>query len=251
MTDRIWPVECAREWLLRKAAEFCAQERDEASWLAECAIEDDERHGAIAVSETRFRKFLGNNPDVFDADIDRAVADVYASAEPTIAPSMSGVLSDLLDAATFRTDHLWNGDCPEASRPDARDAECPACQAIVRAEEVLRVILQDQQKQLDIDALEVKAQETKALVAAATRGPWRWWTSNSMRRLSSDPSGKDGDVAHARIASDGVPDIAIREEDMAFIEGACNGAHAIVDAVLALTAEVRRLRSRVAELEER
>ena len=54
--------------------------------------------------------------------------------------------------------------------------------------------------------------------ARATAGPWLWWTSNSMRRLSSVPSGKAGDVAHARIASDGVPDISIREEDMALIE---------------------------------
>jgi hypothetical protein len=60
--------------------------------------------------------------------------------------------------------------------------------------------------------------EVARLHAAATLGPWRWWTSCSFRRLSSDPSGKDGDVAHARIASDGVPDISISEEDMALIE---------------------------------
>lgn len=54
--------------------------------------------------------------------------------------------------------------------------------------------------------------------AAATAGPWLWWTSNSMRRLSSVPGGKDGDVAHARIAVDGMPDISIREEDMALVE---------------------------------
>lgn len=55
---------------------------------------------------------------------------------------------------------------------------------------------------------------------AATKGQWRWWTSNSMRRLSSDPSGKDGDVAHAYVAHDGVPDISIRENDMAHIAAA-------------------------------
>ncbi len=62
----------------------------------------------------------------------------------------------------------------------------------------------------------------KAILAAATPLPWRWWTSNSMRRLSSDPTGKDGDVAHAFQAADGVPDIAIREADMAAIETAVN-----------------------------
>lgn len=78
----------------------------------------------------------------------------------------------------------------------------------------------------------------KAREKAATKGPWRWWTSNSMRRLSSDPSGKDGDVAHAYRASDGVPDIAIREEDMAFTE------HARTD-VPRLLVEVERLQGGV------
>ena len=62
----------------------------------------------------------------------------------------------------------------------------------------------------------------KAVLAAATPLPWRWWTSNSMRRLSSDPTGKDGDVAHAFVAADGVPDIAIHEADMMAIETGVN-----------------------------
>lgn len=62
----------------------------------------------------------------------------------------------------------------------------------------------------------------KHLIERVTPLPWRWWTSNSMRRLSSDPSGKDGDVAHAYIARDGVPDIAVRASDAEYIEQACN-----------------------------
>jgi hypothetical protein len=53
-----------------------------------------------------------------------------------------------------------------------------------------------------------------------TPGPWKWWTSNSMRRLSSVPSGKDGDVLYAFIANDGVPDIHVRGDDAALIEAA-------------------------------
>ena len=62
----------------------------------------------------------------------------------------------------------------------------------------------------------------RAILAAAMPLPWRWWTSNSMRRLSSDPTGKDGDVAHAFVAADGVPDIAIHEADMMAIETGVN-----------------------------
>lgn len=62
----------------------------------------------------------------------------------------------------------------------------------------------------------------RTILAAATPLPWRWWTSNSMRRLSSCPTGKDGDVAHAFRAADGVPDIAIREADMMAIETTVN-----------------------------
>lgn len=44
--------------------------------------------------------------------------------------------------------------------------------------------------------------------AKHTPGPWRWWTSNSFRRLSSDATGRDGDVLCAVVQpSDGHPDI--------------------------------------------
>lgn len=55
-----------------------------------------------------------------------------------------------------------------------------------------------------------------------TQLPWRWWTSCSFRRLSSDVTGKDGDVAYACVQHDGHTDIAIRERDMAHVENAVN-----------------------------
>jgi hypothetical protein len=52
--------------------------------------------------------------------------------------------------------------------------------------------------------------------------PWRWWTSCSHQRLSSDVTGKDGDVAYGHTHKDGCGDIAIRECDMAHVENAVN-----------------------------
>jgi hypothetical protein len=41
-----------------------------------------------------------------------------------------------------------------------------------------------------------------------TPGPWKWWTSCSFRRLSSEATGRDGDVLHAVTQrSDGHPDV--------------------------------------------
>lgn len=61
---------------------------------------------------------------------------------------------------------------------------------------------------VDLDALD-------ALVAKATPGPWRWWTSNSHARLSSDATSKDGDVICAVRASDGLPVLSVTNENMA------------------------------------
>ena len=51
-----------------------------------------------------------------------------------------------------------------------------------------------------------------------TKGPWEWWTSNSMKRLSAND--KDGGVIYPYVCHDGVADIAIREEDMRLIASA-------------------------------
>lgn len=53
-----------------------------------------------------------------------------------------------------------------------------------------------------------------------TPGPWKWFTSNSHKRLSSVLSGKDGDVLYAYNDSTGFPMIGCNERDMALIAAA-------------------------------
>ena len=51
--------------------------------------------------------------------------------------------------------------------------------------------------------------EAVSSVPKFTPGPWRWWTSNSFRRLSSDATGKDGDVLYACVCPDRVADVVL------------------------------------------
>ncbi|MDH1085339.1 hypothetical protein N5C79_02390 [Pantoea brenneri] len=53
-----------------------------------------------------------------------------------------------------------------------------------------------------------------------TPAPWKWFTSNSHKRLSSVLSGKDGDVLYAYNDSTGFPMIDCNERDMALIAAA-------------------------------
>lgn len=53
-----------------------------------------------------------------------------------------------------------------------------------------------------------------------TPGEWRWFTSNSHKRLSSVLSGKDGDVLYAYNDSTGFPMVGCTENDMALIAAA-------------------------------
>ncbi|TQC75582.1 hypothetical protein [Pantoea dispersa] len=53
-----------------------------------------------------------------------------------------------------------------------------------------------------------------------TPGEWRWFTSNSHKRLSSVLSGKDGDVLYAYNDSTGFPMVGCAENDMALIAAA-------------------------------
>lgn len=65
--------------------------------------------------------------------------------------------------------------------------------------------------------------ELERLHEAATAAPWDWWTSCSYRRLTG-PDGRSGSVLHAFVAHDGVPDVAIRDEDMRLIQELRNNA---------------------------
>ncbi|WP_456309816.1 hypothetical protein [Serratia proteamaculans] len=70
----------------------------------------------------------------------------------------------------------------------------------------------------------MNTQQLKELAQRATPWPWKWFTSNSHNRLSSVPSGKDGDVISAFKAVDGVACVSVSRADMAFIEAAHPGA---------------------------
>ncbi|WP_254303162.1 hypothetical protein [Rahnella sp. BCC 1045] len=50
--------------------------------------------------------------------------------------------------------------------------------------------------------------------------PWKWFTSNSHNRLSSEVTGKDGDVIHAFKASDGMVCVNVSQWDMPVIAAA-------------------------------
>lgn len=53
-----------------------------------------------------------------------------------------------------------------------------------------------------------------------TPGPWQWWTSNSFLRLSSQATGKDGDVIDSFKMSDGATSLSVKVDDMHLIAAA-------------------------------
>ena len=61
--------------------------------------------------------------------------------------------------------------------------------------------------------------------------PWKWFTSNSHNRLSSEVTGKDGDVIHAFRASDGMVCVNVNQRDMAVIATAPELLEALQDAL--------------------
>lgn len=61
--------------------------------------------------------------------------------------------------------------------------------------------------------------------------PWKWFTSNSHNRLSSEVTGKDGDVIHAFKASDGMVCVNVNQRDMAVIAAAPELLEALQDAL--------------------
>ena len=53
-----------------------------------------------------------------------------------------------------------------------------------------------------------------------TKGPWKWWTSNSFLRLSSEATRKDGGVIDSYVMSDGHSTLSVKREDMSLIAAA-------------------------------
>jgi hypothetical protein len=62
--------------------------------------------------------------------------------------------------------------------------------------------------------------------------PWEWWTSNSHHRLSSKPTGRDGDVLYAYKASDGLSVVNVSTNNAAYIVHACNNYPALLAALI-------------------
>jgi len=59
--------------------------------------------------------------------------------------------------------------------------------------------------------------EMEAGLEGVTPGPWKWWTSNSWRRLRHDGRGITVSVIEPFVARDGHPDLDVSEEDMAHL----------------------------------
>ena len=73
--------------------------------------------------------------------------------------------------------------------------------------------------------------ELRRMLAAATPGKWYWATSNSRKRINSTHEcwTRDGAVLDAFRASDGVPCVSVRDEDMAVIVEAHNSLGELLD----------------------
>lgn len=56
--------------------------------------------------------------------------------------------------------------------------------------------------------------------AKYTKGKWKWWTSNSWKRLMSEHDGQTISVITPHVCRDGHPDINVSEADMKLIEAA-------------------------------
>ena len=87
-----------------------------------------------------------------------------------------------------------------------------------------------------------------------TRAPWKWWTSNSWRRLKHDSIGLTLNVLEPFVASDGHPDCSVSSEDMALIAAAPalrDTVAALADLADAQAQEIAKLREALAGERER
>lgn len=76
--------------------------------------------------------------------------------------------------------------------------------------------LEEEERRVTVAYLAELCEQALADDIRTTPGPWEWWTSNSVRRLSS-PKG-DGDVLYgSKHPIDGVVDIVGNEHDKNFI----------------------------------
>lgn len=49
------------------------------------------------------------------------------------------VIRALIDVGTGKLAHIYRGECPDVVEgPDTRDSECPACTALLAAQELLK-----------------------------------------------------------------------------------------------------------------
>jgi hypothetical protein len=71
-----------------------------------------------------------------------------------------------------------------------------------------------------------------------TPGPWKWWTSNSWRRLKADHGRDTPDVLMPCVHKDGQPDITATADDMGLIAAAPQMLKALeaVDGLAAINA---------------
>jgi hypothetical protein len=57
---------------------------------------------------------------------------VVAAAVPVLLATEKETADVLVDYATGRVDHRWNGSCPDTvNGPNDRDLECPVCAALI------------------------------------------------------------------------------------------------------------------------
>ena len=74
------------------------------------------------------------------------------------------------------------------------------------------------------------ALDRKTQMHSFTPGPWKWWTSNSWRRLKRGDPRNDQNVLYPFVARDGHPDLSVNEADMALIAAAPDVYKALVAA---------------------
>lgn len=76
---------------------------------------------------------------------------------------------------------------------------------------------------------------------AWTPGPWKWWTSNSWRRLKRDDRGITQNVLEPYVCRDGCPDLSVSDADMALIAAApelFEALEAVLDCAQSLNPEM-------------